>query len=218
MISIISILILSYLVGSIPSSIICGKIVKGIDIRKHGSGNAGATNVFRVLGWKAGIIVALFDVAKGTFATIIISKIRIGALPFDNVTVIQILAGIGAILGHTFTIFAGFKGGKGVGTGAGMIIGLYPIAFLICAAIFALILFTTGIVSISSMCATTCLPISLILMNMFSITVIDKAGIIFSIIIPLFIIYTHRSNVGRLFRGEENTFENLKLFRKKNKS
>ncbi|RKY52456.1 MAG: acyl-phosphate glycerol 3-phosphate acyltransferase, partial [Candidatus Neomarinimicrobiota bacterium] len=198
MISLLVILLLSYLVGSIPTSIIAGKILKKIDIRDYGSGNAGGTNAFRVLGWKAGVFVTLLDIAKGTFSTLVISKIRIDALPFDNATLIMILAGICAILGHTYTIFAGFRGGKGVGTGAGMLIGLFPISLPFCIIVFALVLFSTGIVSISSMAAAFSLPIVLIIIdNLFSKNV-DITLTIFSIIIPFFIIFTHRSNIKRL--------------------
>jgi len=219
MISLLSILILSYLVGSTPTSIIVGKILKGIDIRDYGSGNAGGTNAFRVLGWKAGVFVSLVDIAKGTFSTVVISKIHIDTLPFDNATLIMILAGVCAILGHTYTIFAGFKGGKGVGTGAGMLIGLFPIAFLICLIVFAIILFSTGIVSISSMAAAVTLPIALLVIdNLFSKNV-DTTLTIFSIIIPSFIIFTHRSNIKRLIKGEENSFDKIMIFhRKKPKS
>ncbi len=215
MISLLIILILSYLVGSIPTSIITGRILKRIDIRDYGSGNAGGTNAFRVLGWKAGVFVSLFDIAKGTFATVVISKIRIDALPFDNATLIMILAGVCAILGHTYTIFARFKGGKGVGTGAGMLIGLFPIALPFCIIVFALVLFSTGIVSISSMAAAFSLPIVLIILdNLFSKNV-DTTLTIFSIIIPFFIIFTHRLNIKRLIKGEEKSFEKVMIFRRK---
>jgi len=215
MISLLSILILSYLVGSTPTSIIVGKILKGIDIRNYGSGNAGGTNAFRVLGWKTGVFVSLVDIAKGTFATVVISKIHIDALPFDDTTLIMILAGVCAILGHTYTIFARFKGGKGVGTAAGMLIALFPIAFLICLIVFAIILFSTGIVSISSMAAAVTLPIALLVIdNLFSKNV-DTTLTIFSIIIPFFIIFTHRSNIKRLIKGEEQSFEKVMIFRRK---
>lgn len=215
MITIIVILVLSYIVGSIPTSIIVGKLLKGIDIRQFGSGNAGGTNAFRVLGWKAGLFVAVFDIAKGVAATVVISKIRIDGLPFDNETLMMILAGLCAILGHAYTIFAGFKGGKGVATGAGMIIGLYPVAFPICLIIFAIVLFSTGIVSVSSITAAVSLPIVLLIMDRISGGKIDSALIIVGFIIPLFFIYMHRSNIRRLLKGEENRFEKVRIFRRK---
>jgi len=212
--SLIAILILSYLVGSIPTAIITGKLLRGIDIRQFGSGNAGGTNAFRVLGWKAGLFVSLFDVAKGAFATVVISQIRFDGPPLNR-TVLMILAGLGAILGHTFTIFAGFKGGKGVACGAGMIIGLYPIAFLLCLLVFALVLFSSGIVSVSSISAAISLPVILLLLNHFGAAPVDRALLIFSIVIPAFIIFTHRSNIGRLLKGEEKPFEKLILLRRR---
>ncbi|MFH2024638.1 MAG: glycerol-3-phosphate 1-O-acyltransferase PlsY [bacterium] len=217
MLNLIVVLVLSYLLGSIPTSIIVAKLTKGIDIRKYGSGNAGGTNSFRVLGWKAGLFVSLFDVGKGTFATLMISKIRFEALPFESSSAIMVLAGVAAILGHTYTIFAGFKGGKGVGTGAGMLLGLFPIAFVICLVIFALFLFSSGIVSLSSISAAISLPIALFLFDRFTSMEVDVVLMGVSILIPLFIIFTHRTNIQRLLKGEENSFENLKIFRKKKK-
>ena len=215
MLNLIIVLFLSYLAGSIPTSIIVARLTKGIDIRKYGSGNAGGTNSFRVLGWKAGLFVSLVDVGKGTFATLVISKINFGTLPFESSSAIMVLAGVAAILGHTYTIFAGFKGGKGVGTGAGMLIGLFPIAFLVCLLVFAIFLFITGIVSLSSISAAISLPIVLFLLNRFTSIEIDAVLMGVSIIIPLFIMFTHRTNIQRLLKGEENSFENLKIFGKK---
>ncbi|MFH1214282.1 MAG: glycerol-3-phosphate 1-O-acyltransferase PlsY, partial [Candidatus Neomarinimicrobiota bacterium] len=212
--SLLSILILSYLVGSIPTAIIIGKVTKKIDIRQFGSGNAGGTNAFRVLGWKAGLFVSLFDVAKGVFATAVISQIRID-VPLVNPTWSMILAGLCAILGHTFTIFAGFKGGKGVAAGAGLIIALYPVAFLLCLLVFALVLFSTGLVSVSSISAAVSLPIILLILNKSHVIVADSVLLIFSVVIPLFIIYTHRTNIRRLLKGEEKPFEKLILFRRR---
>lgn len=215
MMSLILIVVVSYLIGSIPSSIIVGKLTRGIDVRDYGSGNAGGTNAFRVLGWKAGLVVSIFDVGKGVLATLVISGLRIDTLPIRNETLIMILAGISAVLGHTFTIFAGFKGGKGVATGAGMIIGLLPQAVGICIIVFALVLFTTGIVSLASIAAAVSLPIVVFLFAALRQIEIDTTLKIISLIIPLFIIYTHRANIGRLLRGEENTFPRLKLLRRR---
>ncbi|MCK4716284.1 MAG: glycerol-3-phosphate 1-O-acyltransferase PlsY, partial [Candidatus Marinimicrobia bacterium] len=205
----------SYLTGSFPTSIIVGKITKGIDIREHGSGNAGGTNSFRVLGWKAGLFVSLVDIAKGTFATLVISRISFGTVLFENPSIVMILAGICAILGHTFTIFAGFKGGKGVATGAGMLIALFPYALLTCLVIFLLTLFTTGLVSVSSITAAVSLPIALFMFDRFLNMNVDPVLMIVSIIIPFFIIFTHRTNIKRLISGEEKSFEKLKIFRRK---
>jgi len=215
MISLLLILVLSYLIGSVPASIIAGKILKGIDVRDYGSGNAGGTNAFRVLGWRAGLGVSLFDIAKGSVAVLVISRLRIDGLPFESIALVQILAGVCAILGHSFTIFAGFRGGKGVATGAGMIAALYPVAFIFCLLVFALLVFSTGIVSLASISAALALPIILVVVRSFFGQAIDPALLIFSIIIPFFIIFTHRTNIRRLIKGEEKRFENIALFRKK---
>lgn len=214
MISLSVILIISYLLGSIPTSIIVGKLTKGIDIRQYGSGNAGGTNAFRVLGWKAGIIVSLFDIFKGFASAYWVSRLRIDTLPFESPILPMILAGIAAILGHTFTIFAGFRGGKGVATGAGMLIAIYPLSVIICILVFALVLFSTGIVSISSMSAAVSLPVSVWLISRIRQQPIDTALLVFSLLIPLFIIFTHRTNIQRLINGTENRFDKLILWRK----
>ena len=134
MLTFLAIIAVSYLVGSIPTSIIAGKLLKGIDVRDFGSGNAGGTNAFRVLGWKAGLAVTLIDIAKGTIAAVpVVGFFKthpIGAFPDMNEIALSLIAGMAAVIGHVFTIFAGFKGGKGVSTAAGMLIGLAPVSML----------------------------------------------------------------------------------------
>ncbi|MBT3797250.1 MAG: acyl-phosphate glycerol 3-phosphate acyltransferase, partial [Candidatus Marinimicrobia bacterium] len=131
----IILIIISYLIGSTPTSIIVGRITKGIDIREHGSGNAGGTNVFRVLGWKPALFVVVIDVFKGWLPAAIFAPAFYYAQIIPDLGVVQILCGFSAVLGHTYTIFAGFKGGKGVGTLGGMLIALFPTAFPFCLAI-----------------------------------------------------------------------------------
>ncbi|MEL6822937.1 MAG: glycerol-3-phosphate acyltransferase, partial [Calditrichota bacterium] len=128
-------IVISYLMGSFPTSIIAGKLLKGIDIRQHGSGNAGATNVFRVLGWKAGSVVLFIDIMKGLIPTAMLYQVGLKGMNWEPVNM-QILAGISAVFGHIWTVFAGFKGGKGVGTGAGMVVGLLPKAVIIAILVF----------------------------------------------------------------------------------
>ena len=140
MISVLIIVIISYLIGSIPTSLITGKVLRGIDIREHGSGNAGATNVFRVLGWKPGVFVLLLDGFKGFAATYWVSQLSFGPNAVAP-EILQIIAGCTTIIGHIWTVFARFRGGKGVGTAAGMLIALYPLAFLICIAVFGIFFF-----------------------------------------------------------------------------
>ena len=205
MLSILVIIVLSYVIGSFPTSIIVGRLLKGIDIRQHGSGNAGGTNVFRVLGPAPGIFVMLFDAFKGFAATFWVSKIVIDSMPLET-GMIMILAGVSAILGHIWTIFAGFKGGKGVGTAAGMLAALFPKALLICLAVFFIVLFASKIVSLSSMSAAVALPITLTLFRyVFNVEVLTSLYI-FSFIAAALIIFTHRSNIKRLMNGTENKF------------
>ena len=209
-------LFLSYLTGSFPTSIIIGKIVKGIDIREHGSGNAGGTNVFRILGWKPALIVVLIDVFKGWLPTAIYAMHLFQNQPINDTGVIQIMCGFAAVLGHTYTIFAGFKGGKGIGTLAGMLIALYPIALPLCILVFAITLILTGYVSLGSIFATISLPIFLLILPIFGIEQSSLSLLIFALLVPWFAIYTHRSNVARLRDGTENRFEKAMIFKKKN--
>lgn len=209
-------IVLSYVTGSFPTSIIMGKLLRGIDIREHGSGNAGGTNVFRVLGWKPGIAVVVVDIFKGWVPVAIYATRIFPDPPIGDVGVLQILLGFAAVLGHTYTIFAGFRGGKGVGTLAGMLLGLFPVAFPLCLAVFAVVLFSTGYVSASSMSAAVALPIFLLgLPPLIAIQSPTLSLLIFSLLIPWFVIYTHRSNISRLRAGTENRFEKVMIFRKK---
>ena len=208
-------LLLSFITGSFPTSIILGKIVKGIDIREHGSGNAGGTNVFRVLGWKPALVVVIIDIFKGWLPTAIFATILFKGQPISDVGVIQILCGFAAVLGHTYTIFAGFRGGKGIGTLAGMLIALFPIAFPLCLLAFVITLILTGYVSLGSIIATVALPIILLIMPIFGIQQSSLSLLIFALLIPWFAIFTHRSNIVRLRNGKENRFENAMIFRNK---
>ena len=214
MLSIIAIIIFSYLAGSIPTSIIMSKLTRGIDIRDYGSGNAGATNVIRVLGWKIGIVVIIVDVGKGVLATLLISKLRIDPLPIND-NLVQIIAGLSAVLGHIWTIFAGFKGGKGVGTAAGMLFSLYPIAGVICLIIFAIVLLGGRYVSIASMTAAVSLPIVILVLNKFFNYSISNELLYFAIFMAALIVFTHRSNIKRLIKGEESRIKKIS-FKKAN--
>lgn len=197
---------LSYLAGSIPTSIILSKLLRGIDIRDHGSGNAGGTNTIRILGWKIGIAVIMVDVGKGVLATLLVSRLRIDAVPLSP-DMLQIIAGSCAIIGHIWTVFAGFRGGKGVATGAGMLFSLYPVAGLICLVIFACLLLPVRIVSVSSMVTAISLPIVILVMNRFMEYTISNELLYFSIFAAALIVYTHRSNIKRLLKGEEKPFK-----------
>ena len=202
MVKIILVIIGSYLIGSISPSIILGKLLKGIDIREHGSGNAGSTNAFRVLGKWAGITVLLLDIFKGYFTVKFISPLA-GENTIISPTLIAILSGFATVTGHVWTVFHSFKGGKGVNTATGVLIAIIPIPTILSACIFLIVLLITRYVSLSSMLASLSLPIILIIQKQGGINVPIEL-IIFTLIIPAFIIYTHRANIRRLINGEES--------------
>jgi glycerol-3-phosphate acyltransferase PlsY len=203
--------ILAYLIGSLPSAVWIGKWFHDIDVREHGSGNAGATNVIRVLGWKTGIPVLLIDVAKGALATLLPVFFNLAESDSSLLINFQIIAGVTAIIGHIFPVFAGFRGGKGVATIFGVLLALHPLLTLSCMGVFLTVLLLTGIVSVSSMTAGIAFPVLLFLM-FDSPSVIFK---IFSIFVAIALIITHRKNIGRLLRGEE---KKLFKFGKKEKT
>jgi len=205
MLSLLVIVVLSYIIGSFPTSIIVGKLLKGIDIREHGSGNAGGTNVFRVLGPGPGIFVMLFDAFKGFAATFWVSRIVLDSVPLDA-GMVMILAGVGAIVGHIWTVFAHFRGGKGVGTAAGMLLALFPKALLVCLLVFFVVLFVSKIVSLSSMSAAITLPITLSVFKFALNMPVANSLYVFSFIAAALIVFTHRSNIKRLLNGTENRF------------
>lgn len=205
--SFIAVLAASYLAGSLPTSIIVGKILRGFDfdIRREGSGNAGGSNVFRVLGWKPGVAVMVIDVGKGMVATLLIAQWRPFGPVFASITVVQILAGLGAVCGHIWTVFAGFRGGKGVGTAGGMIIALYPIAALICFVIFLVVVLLTRYASLGSLVAAVSLPLVLVILPA-PVRADAEVLLFFSVLVCALIFYTHRANIRRLLNGTENRF------------
>jgi acyl phosphate:glycerol-3-phosphate acyltransferase len=223
MLPIAIIAILSYLVGSIPTSIIVARKMRGIDIRQHGSGNAGGTNAFRVLGWKAGVFVIIMDMAKGLFATLVVTRLMYGPFPFENITpfddytVVQIIAGCAAILGHVWTVFAGFRGGKGIATAGGMLLGIAPVEVGVSFGVFLIVILVSQYVSLGSLSAAVAFPLTMFLReNVFMVNVRGYDTLIFFTAgIALLIIYTHRANIGRLLKGTENRVTALRFLRKK---
>lgn len=212
MVNLFIVILLSYIVGSIPTSIMLSKWKHGFDIRTKGSGNAGGTNVFRVLGWKSGLFVALVDIGKGVLATVVIARLFwdpslpfYNRTPFDDFTVIQIICGVAAIIGHIWTVFAGFRGGKGIATAAGMLIGIAPTEFAICAAMFLLVLLVWNYVSLSSIAAAVTFPLSMFVRhNVFGDDIYGYNTLIyFGIAVAGLLIYSHRANIKRLLEGTE---------------
>ncbi|WP_433958000.1 glycerol-3-phosphate 1-O-acyltransferase PlsY [Cytobacillus horneckiae] len=193
---VIFIFIAAYLLGSIPSGLIVGKAFYGIDIREHGSGNLGGTNTFRTLGKKAGFIVTIADILKGTLAAL---------LPFFfDLGIHQVIVGIFAVIGHMYPIFAGFKGGKAVATSAGVVLAFVPLMFAVVVVVFLVSLFITQYVSLSSMIGgIVALICALIIGDPILITIVA--------IMTIFIIYRHRTNISRI---RQKTEPKVNFFRK----
>lgn len=217
MMLLLTLLLLSYLAGSTPTSIIAGKLLKGIDIREHGSGNAGGTNVYRVLGAKPALVVVLIDIFKGWLGAAVIARLTfggaLGELPMDNPVLVAILCGSAAVLGHTYTLFARFHGGKGVGTLAGMVFHLAPAVIPLGFLAWALVLMASGYVGLSSIAAVSLFPVVIFFRDG---TLSSTVGY-FSITIALFILFTHRGNIQRMLAGTENRFEKARIFHRSNK-
>ena len=194
-------LLISYLYGSIPTAIWLGKAVYGIDVREYGSGNAGATNTFRILGKKAGIPVLIIDVLKGFTATNLVyfvGNYTPGTVQFAN---FQLVLGITAVVGHIFPVFAGFRGGKGIATLFGMIIAVHPQASMYACVVFVGSLLITRYVSLSSMLASFMFPVIIIL---FFNETTTKTQLLFAISVCILVMITHQKNIERLLKGKES--------------
>lgn len=230
MLSIGVVILISYLLGSIPSSIWVGKLAKGVDIRSHGSGNAGATNTFRLLGWKPGVAVLLIDFTKGYAASFWVSQLayRIGEpvalIPHWELNAfLQIICGVVAVAGHMFPVFASFEGGKGMATAAGMLTGIEPVSVGLTAIVFGLVMLASRYVSLASLVAAFIYPIVLLTLRYIFKWPIDGSILIFGAIIGLGIIIKHAGNIRRLAKGTENRVSSFKpakgwLNKEKNKS
>jgi glycerol-3-phosphate acyltransferase PlsY len=207
-----TIIILSYLIGSIPTSIIVSKAVKGIDIREHGSGNAGGTNVMRVLGWKHGLLVIILDALKGVLAVVVVARLHYGSMPFSNITpfddftLVQIIAGIAAVIGHIWTVFAGFRGGKGIATALGMLLMIITVDMLVAIGVFILVVSISRYVSLGSILAAAAVPVTLVVReNIFHVNIPGYDTLLpFVIAVSTLVIFTHRKNLIRIFNGSEN--------------
>lgn len=201
----------AYLIGSIPSAIWVGRYFYDIDVREHGSKNAGATNTIRVLGMKPGLAVLAFDIFKGWLATSMVFFMP-GEVP-GTVTYVnaQIILGLSAVIGHIFPVYENFRGGKGVATIFGMILAINPLVTLVCIGIFLLTLFVTRYVSLSSMVAGLAFP--LLTLFVFHTTIVSL--IIFSFAITGILVITHQKNIERLIKREESKAEFLR--RRKNR-
>lgn len=198
----ILLIVIAYIIGSIPTAVWVGKVFFKLDVRDHGSGNAGATNTIRVLGWKAGLPVFVFDVFKGWMAVMLAVFFVSGQFNNDQMVYLKIALAAAVVLGHVFPAFAGFRGGKGVATLLGVGIALYPFAVWIVLAIFIVILLITGYVSLGSITGAVLFPfLEIFLFKQDNIWLIGL-----SILVAIFIPFIHRKNIKRLLRGEESKF------------
>lgn len=188
-------LLASYLLGAIPTSFLAGKLFRGIDLRQHGSGNLGATNLYRTLGARFAIPVGLFDMAKGAIPVMLIAPMASTSKYF------AMLCGIMAVVGHVFSVFVRFRGGKGVATASGVMLGLTPWAVLVSLAVWLIVVRVSGYVSLGSMAGAIVLPIAAWLLQP-----LQRDIIWIQILVALAIIWLHRANIRRLLAGTENRF------------
>jgi len=208
MVYFVVVILLSYILGSVPTSVWVGKAFYNIDIREHGSGNAGTTNTFRILGKKAGVFVFVIDVVKGVIPVLLPLWFEQYMPGWGDVMLYRILCGVISVVGHIFPVFAGFRGGKGVATSLGVVAGLHPLAALICFANFLLVLAFTKYVSVGSISSG-------ILFALLSWVVFDTelSFRVFATAASVMLIITHTKNIKRLLKGVENK---TYLIKKKN--
>jgi len=200
-------IILAYLIGSIPTAVWVSKKVYGIDIREHGSGNAGATNTFRILGKKAGSAVMIVDMLKG-FVAVKLSLLSPFSWTSEAIVNLQVFLGLAAVVGHIFPIWADFRGGKGIATLFGMILSIQPLVAVSLIGVFFLILFLTRYVSLSSISASIAFPLLIV----FIFKEPEDSYRIFAVATAFLVVLTHYKNINRLITGNESK---VPLFRKR---
>ncbi len=200
-------LLVAYLIGSIPSAVWVGKSFYGIDVREYGSGNAGATNTFRVLGKRPGTAVLIMDILKGFLAVKVAYILGDYETQSPEFIDFELALAVCGLLGHVFPVYVGFRGGKGVATMLGILIGVHPPAAAVCAVVFLVSFATSRYVSLSSMLAGIAFPV--VIMVFYST---NSSINIFSLAVAIMILVTHQRNIERLFAGEESR---VNLFRRK---
>ena len=186
---------LSYLIGAVPTSYLAGKWFRGIDLREHGSKNLGATNVFRIMGWKFAVPVALIDIAKGAVPVLVLAP------AVSTSAFFPLVCGVLAVVGHVFSVFVGFKGGKGVATSAGVVLGMAPLAVGLCLLAWVLLVWLSGYVSLGSIVAAGLFP-----GVVWFLYPERRPTIWIYVALAAVIIWMHRANIGRLLAGTENRF------------
>jgi glycerol-3-phosphate acyltransferase PlsY len=201
-------LIIAYLLGSVPTAVWVGQLFHGIDVREHGSGNAGATNTFRVLGYRAGVPVLLIDVFKGWLAVNLIHIFIEPGQSSEELFHLQLRLGVCALIGHIFPVFAGFRGGKGVATLLGIVLALNPQAALMSIGVFLFVFLSTRYVSLSSIIASLFFPVVVMAINITE----QPSMVVFALIISVIVVITHQKNIERLLKRQESRIK----FRKSN--
>jgi len=217
------IIVQSYLIGAIPFALIIGRVFYGVDVRTLGSGNLGSTNVYRNLGWKPGVAVQILDIAKGLVPVLLVASFFDTQMPFENhtpfedSTVVRLIAGVTAVIGHMWSVFAGFRGGKGINTSMGMLIAVAPVELAIAAGVFLLLIGFFGYVSLGSMVAAMVIPVTMFIRrNVLNVEIDGYLTLIcFLIALSVMVLYAHRSNLQRLVEGTEHRFPRLMILRRK---
>jgi glycerol-3-phosphate acyltransferase PlsY len=189
-------LLASYLLGAVPTSYLAARLSRGIDLREHGSRNLGATNLYRVLGWRYAVPVGLLDAAKGLVPVLVFAP-RV-----SSSDLFALICGLVAVVGHVFSVFVGFKGGKGVATAAGVMLGLTPAALGVAVLVWAALVYFTGYVSVGSIAAAAIFPLAVYLLEPPD----QPAMLWLDIAVAAAIVWFHRRNIQRLFKGTENRF------------
>ena len=203
MLSIAVVIVLSCLLGSLPFSIMISRLWRGIDIRDHGSKNAGFTNVYRVVGPLPAVIVLLLDVGKGMAAVILATQIALGPIPLSLID-LKLAAGFFVILGHVFPLFAKFRGGKGIAAGLGALLCIIPLEVTLALALFVLVVTLTRYVSLGSLCATAFVFLALIFEKYYLTREVPTTLVVTICLLVVFIFFNHRGNIRRLLAGTEN--------------
>lgn len=211
------VVVVSYLLGSIPTAVWTGKLLKGLDIREHGSGNAGATNTFRLLGWKPGSFVLIIDFLKGFVSSYyVVQLVDILNLSMgwfeggEHLIILKIAAGFAAIIGHMYPIYAGFRGGKGVITAAGMLFGVEPVSVALALTLFVIVLLLSRYVSVASIFAAISYPIWVIVLHFYWGMEASTFHLVVAFLIAFGIAYKHKANIKRLREGTENRISSFK--------
>lgn len=206
----ILLIFIAYLIGSIPTAVLVSKVFFGIDIRNYGSGNAGATNTFRVLGTRWGTFVMVVDILKGVLASFLYLLLPYYLTNEWDRTNFMIGLGLAAVVGHIFPIWARFKGGKGVATLLGMVVAIQPVVALCVLGVFLLVLYLTRFVSLSSILASMAFPLFILVI----FNEPEPLYRVFAIAVALLVILTHQKNIGRLVQGSENK---VRIFKNRDK-